>query len=287
MISGVLVVIGAVLIGFIGDGGQISALWQPFEFLIICGGGFGSFLIANPKDVVIASFHGLKRVYFGPKYKKAEYVELLIMLYTLLKYLKIKGTLALEKHIENPLQSPLFEKFPLFKKDNVSVVFFCDYMRLLTIGTDNPNEIEALMEVDIDSILNTRTKGGSALKNLADSLPALGIVAAVLGVIHTMSSISEPPEILGHMIGSALVGTFTGILLSYGFIGPMGDSIVNIAKRDISYFSCMKVAIVSYLQGNDATIAVEFARKCVDERHRPSFEELEQEIAKVPNISSL
>lgn len=287
MILGISIVIAAVIGGFLGAGGHLGALWQPFEVVIIVGAALGAFLISNPKDSIHAVSHGIGLLLKGQRFKKENYMELLLLLYTVFKFIRIKGILTLEPHVENPKESSIFEKFPLFKGNAEVVTFFCDYMRLLTIGTDNPQEIEELLDSELIAMHGEHHKGPVALQNVADGMPALGIVAAVLGVIHTMGSISEPPEVLGHMIGGALVGTFLGVLLSYGFVGPIGQGIDAINKKDMKYYECIKVALIAHLKGNDPTISVEFARKGIEDEIRPTFTEVEQAISALPNPATL
>ncbi len=215
-IIGMVVVIGAVLGGYALPGGHLAVLWQPFEFLIIFGAGIGSFLITNPSQVVGAAAKSFGTVIKGAKYDKKAYLELLGVLYTLFKLAKTKGDLALESHVEKPEESSIFQKFPIFLSDHHVVEFLCDYLRMLTLGTSNSHEVENIMEIELDTHHNEQTAVSGAILTMADAFPALGIVAAVLGVIHTMGSITEPPEVLGHLIGGALVGTFAGILISYG-----------------------------------------------------------------------
>jgi chemotaxis protein MotA len=211
----------------------------------------------------------------GEKYNKDSYIELLCMLYAVFKLAKSKGSLALEAHVENPEESSLFAQYPKFQHDHHAVVFICDYLRLLTLGTDNHHEMETLMDEEIETHHEEHLVVVGAISALADGLPALGIVAAVLGVIHTMGSISEPPEVLGHLIGGALVGTFCGILFAYGFAAPIAASVKARGDAELKYFLCMKAGILAYMQGYAPAVAVEFARKALGTDVRPSFYEVE------------
>ncbi|HIM43184.1 MAG TPA: flagellar motor stator protein MotA, partial [Rhodospirillales bacterium] len=205
-IIGFLVVVGAVIGGY-SVHGDLMILWQPIEFVIIFGGAFGAFVITNPKTVIMGVVKSLGKVVTGPKYKKRDYEELLGVLFSVFKLAKSKGDLALETHVEDPNNSPLFANFPYFRKDHHAVEFLCDYLRVLTLGASNPHEVEAVMEVELEIHHNEDAAISGAVLTMGDAMPALGIVAAVLGIIVTMGSITEPPEILGNLIGAALVGT--------------------------------------------------------------------------------
>ena len=276
-IVGFLVVIGAVIGGY-SVHGDLTVLWQPIEFVIIFGGAFGAFMIANPKSVVMGVLKNFSRVITGPKYNKAAYEELLGVLFSIFKLAKTKGDLAMETHVEAPQDSSLFANFPTFLKDHHAVEFLCDYLRILTLGASNPHEIEAVMEAELDLHHHDDTAISGAVLGMGDAMPALGIVAAVLGIIVTMGSITEPPEILGGLIGAALVGTFAGIFLSYGFISPMGKALENSFGADASYLNCIKTAIIGHMQGYAPQISVEFARKSLASEFRPTFAEVEEMI---------
>ncbi|MDD9925089.1 MAG: MotA/TolQ/ExbB proton channel family protein, partial [Rhodospirillaceae bacterium] len=209
---------------------------------------------------------------------------LLTMQYQVFRMAKTKGMLALEQHVENPHDSAVFQAFPTFHHDHHAVEFMCDYLRLMTLGTDNPNEVETLIDIELDVHHHEADHVAHALNTMAESFPGLGIVAAVLGVIVTMGSISEPPEILGGLIAAALVGTFLGILLCYGFFGPMAASVKNIAEDEHAYFICMKAGILAYLQGYAPAVTVEFARKVLQSHQRPTFAELEEACGELPPV---
>jgi len=282
-IIGVLVVIGSVLGGYLPHG-SFAVLVQPLEVLIICGAAFGGFIISNPKTVIFGVFKSIGKILKGQPYNKAAYVELLTMQYTIYKLAKAKGMLALEAHIEDPEKSSIFSAFPNFMKNHHAVEFVCDYLRLMTMGTENAHEMEALMDEDIETHHHEQHAVASAVTNVGDGLPAFGIVAAVLGVIVTMSSISEPPEVLGGLIGAALVGTFLGILLAYGFVGPMGKNLENYAEAEGKYYQCLKAGMLAYLNGYAPAVSVEFARKTLYSHERPSFSELEEAVENAPKI---
>ncbi len=275
-IIGFVVVTACVLGGYVLADGHLEVLWQPLEFLIIFGAGIGAFIISNPGSVIKGVLGSLGKLIKGAKYSQDSYLELLSVLYTLFKLAKSKGDLALEGHIENPEESTIFNQYPNFASDHHALEFMCDYLRMLTLGTSNPFEIENIMDVELENHHHSDHQIHSAMNTLADGLPALGIVAAVLGIIHTMGSITEPPEILGHLIGAALVGTFSGILFSYGFVGPMAGSIGAIMEEESSFYLCIKAGILAHMQGYAPQVSVEFARKAVPGHLRPSFKDLEE-----------
>jgi len=282
LIIGGLVVLSCVAGSFLAQGGHLSVLWQPFEFIIIAGSGVGAYIIANPKTVLGKTLKGFGSVFKGAKYKKADYIELLSLLYQLFRLAKTKGMLALESHVENPHESDIFAKFPGFLANHHAEEFLCDYLRLMTMGTDNPHELESLIDLELDTHHQEAHRVSHALQSLAEAFPGLGIVAAVLGVIHTMGSITEPPAVLGHLIGAALVGTFLGILLCYGFVGPMATALKGNQDEEHLYFVCIKAGLIAHLQGYAPAISVEFARKILQSHTRPSFQELEEATQNAP-----
>lgn len=277
-IVGFIVVVAAVLGGYVGAGGHLEVLWQPLEFVIIFGAGIGAFLIAFPNSVIKGVLSNAGKLIKGAKYNKSSYEDLLVCQYSLYKLAKSKGDLALETHIDNPSESTVFGQFPSFANDHHALEFMCDYLRMLTLGTSNAHEVEAIMDTELEIHHEEGSAISGAILNLGDSLPALGIVAAVLGIIHTMGSITEPPEVLGHLIGAALVGTFSGILFAYGFVSPMGNSMSAILSEESNYFLCIKAGIIAHMQGYAPQVSVEFARKTAPGHLRPSFKELEEAI---------
>jgi chemotaxis protein MotA len=281
-IIGSVVVTACVIGGYVFNGGHLIVLFQPFEVLIIVGAAVGAFITSNRKPVISATMSSVTGLLKAERYDKDAYLELLSLLYSIFKLAKTKGALALEQHVENPNESTLFQRFPKFYADHHAVVFVCDYLRLLTLGTDNHHEMETLMDEDIETHHQEHAAVVTAVQNMADGLPALGIVAAVLGVIHTMGAITEPPAVLGHLIGGALVGTFTGVLLSYGFVGPIGAAINNRGEAEQRYFLCIKAAILAYMQGYAPSVAVEFARKSLNTDVRPTFYEVEEAVEALP-----
>lgn len=262
--------------GYVALGGHLGVLWQPFEVVIIFGSGLCAFMVANSGHTVKRSLTDIKSIYKKPKFGKAEYLELLSMLFLVFKTARSKGWLSLEQHIEHPHDSDIFKKFPGFHGDHHATTFLCDYLRLISLGSDKPYEIEALMDQEIDTQKEERGHTSHAIQGMADGMPALGIVAAVLGVIHTMGSISEPPEVLGHLIGGALVGTFLGVWLSYGFIAPTASAMKELNDAEMKYYICMKTSVLAFLQGAAPLVAIEFGRKILTHDVQPTFAEVEQ-----------
>ncbi|WP_108459936.1 flagellar motor stator protein MotA [Devosia naphthalenivorans] len=279
LLVGILIVVGSVMGGYAGVGGHFQVLWQPFEFIIILGAAIGAFVIGNTGPVIKGTLSALGTLFKGPKYNKAAYVELLGMQFTLFKLVQSKGILALEQHIENPRESALFNRFPTFANNHHAVEFVCDYLRMVTLGSNNVHEMEALMDEELETHHQEQHRIVSAMQALADGTPALGIVAAVLGVIHTMGAISEPPEVLGHMIGGALVGTFFGVFVAYGFFAPFAQSLNNIYQAEAKYFLSLKVGLLAHISGQVPVMAIEFARKALLSEDRPTFAEVDEATA--------
>jgi chemotaxis protein MotA len=282
--AGIGIIVAAVFGTFALLGGRFDILMQPGELAIIGGCAVGSYMIANRGHVLSHTIAALGKIYGPPKYNKDSYLELLSLLYTAFKLAKTKGMLALEQHVENPRESTLFSRFPTFVNNQNALVFLCDYLRLLTLGTDNPHEVEALIDEEIATFKEEAMHVPHAVQNLADGLPALGIVAAVLGVIKTMAIIDQPPAIIGMSIGGALVGTLLGILLSYGFIGPMASAMKQDVEAEMKYLLCMKAGILAHMQGYAPAVSVEFARKALNSDVRPSFYEVESTVSALPPV---
>jgi len=282
LIVGIVIIFVCVIGGYIMMGGHLEVLAQPFEALIILGAAAGAYIIGNTGPVLKQTLGVFGTLFRGPRYNKAAYVELLGLQYTIFKLVQSKGVLALEQHIENPHESSLFQRFPTFAANHHAVEFLCDYLRMVTLGTRVPHEMEALMEEELETHHQEQERLVNAVQSLADGTPALGIVAAVLGVIHTMGSISEPPEVLGHLIGGALVGTFLGVLVAYGFFGPFAQSLRSIYEAESKYYLSMKVGLLAHISGYAPSIAVEFARKSLMSEVRPSFAEVDEATANLP-----
>jgi chemotaxis protein MotA len=279
---GVITVMVCVFGGYVAMGGHLMALNQPMELVIIGGAGLGAYMISNSGRVLKGTLSNIKKVMKGPPYSKTDYLELLSLLYQVMKLVKSKGVLAIESHIENPKDSALFQQFPKFHSDHHAVDFLCDYLRLWTLGMDNPNEMEDLINEDIETHHAELHEVGHAVQNLGDAFPALGIVAAVLGIIKTMGAISEPPEVLGKLIGGALVGTFLGILIAYGFVGPMAASLNGHFEAEGKYYQCIKAGLLAHMNGCAPAVSIEFARKTLTSDVRPSFYEVEETVGQLP-----
>lgn len=279
LIVGILVVVLSVFGGYAAMGAHLEVLWQPFEGVIILGAAIGAFVIANPPAVLKGMGGVFGTLFRGPRYDKAAYLELLGLQYTLFKLAKSKGNLALEAHVENPRESTIFGQFPKFSDDHHAVEFMCDYLRMITLGTENAHELEALMDEELETHHQERERIVGAVQALADGTPALGIVAAVLGVIKTMGSIDQPPEVLGHLIGGALVGTFLGVFVAYGFFAPMAQSLRNIYEAESKYYLSMKAGLLAHMAGYAPAVSIEFARKALMSEVRPTFTEVEQSTA--------
>lgn len=279
LIVGTLTVIICVLGSYAAMGGSLMVLWQPFEYVIILGAGVGAYLISNPMTVLKETMHGLKMAFRGPRYNKESYLELLGLLYSIFKLARSKGLLQLEQHVEHPEESALFKQFPSVASDEHAMTFLCDYLRMLTLGTDDALQLEQLMDAEIETHEHESGRIHHAIQAMADGMPALGIVAAVLGVIKTMGSITEPPEVLGQMIGGALVGTFFGVWMSYGFIAPLGAAIKSTHESEGRYLHCIKAGLLAHVQGNAPSVSIEFARKALMHEVRPTFYEVEQSIS--------
>ncbi len=282
LIVGTILVFVCVFGSYAAMGGHLEVLWQPFEFVIILGAAIGAFIIGSPGPVLKAVPAMFGTLMKGAKYKQACYVELLAMQFALYKLARQKGMTAIEPHIENPSESTLFNAFPTFAANHHAVEFVCDYMRMLAMGADNVHQIEALMDEELETHHQEQERIVSAMQSLADGTPALGIVAAVLGVIKTMGSISEPPEVLGGLIGGALVGTFFGVFVAYGFFAPMTASLKSTFEAESKYYLSLKAGLLAHISGQPPVMSVEFARKALFSEVRPTFSEVEAATAALP-----
>lgn len=256
---------------------------MPAEIVIIMGCACAAYVVANPPEVIKGTLNYFKALGAPAAYSKEDYVELLSVLFSIFKLARTKGWLALEAHIENPDSSDLFAQFPKFKENHHAVTFLCDYLRIISLGNDNPGEIGALMNEEIATISHHEGHPGHAMQHMADGIPALGIVAAVLGVIKTMGSITEPPEVLGKMIGGALVGTFLGVWVAYGMVGPIAAAMSARAETEVMYYKCIKVGLIAFLNGAAPQVAVEFSRKFLPHEVQATFAELEEHLNELPN----
>jgi chemotaxis protein MotA len=278
VLVGAVVVLVCVLGGFVLSHGQILALWQPYELLIIGGGALGAFLSANPAKVVKAALRDALGLLKGPKYHKQDYVDLLSMLYDLFSLIRKEGLLGVEEHIEDPQASSLFSAYPRLLREHHLIEFTTDCLRLMVGGSMNPMELEQLLEVELETHHHEAVAPALAVTKLADALPGFGIVAAVLGIVTTMGQLDGDTSRIGMHIAGALVGTFLGILLCYGFIGPLGAAMENRVQEDGKPFECVKIALLANLRGYNPKVAVEFARKSLAANTRPGFLDLEEHL---------
>jgi chemotaxis protein MotA len=283
-IIGIVVLFTMVFGSFLLSGGRLDVITHalPHEMMAIGGAGIAAFLISNSMATIKATGTGFKKIFAGPKWKASDYSDLLSLLFLLTKTMKSKGVIALESHIENPEQSTIFSRFPRVLKDHFAVDFICDTLRMMTMNLEDPHQVEDAMEKQLEKHHHEALAPANALQSLADALPALGIVAAVLGVIKTMGSITEPPEVLGAMIGGALVGTFLGVFLAYGLVGPMGARLRNVVEEEHSFYKIIQSVLVAHLHGNAAQISVEIGRGNVPSPAQPSFLELEEALSSIP-----
>ena len=282
---GIGVLFGAVFGSYIMSGGKLPVILEaaPHELLAILGAAIAAFLIGNSMTTIKATGAGFGKVFRGPKWKASDYRDLLSLLFLLTKTMKSKGVIALESHIEKPGESSIFNRFPKITHDHFAVDFICDTLRMMTMNLEDPHQVEDTMERQLEKHHHEAMAPAGALQNMADALPALGIVAAVLGVIKTMGSITEPPEILGGMIGGALVGTFLGVFLAYGLVGPMATRLGHIVDEDGQFYKIIQSVLVAHLHGNAAQISVEIGRGNVPSEAQPSFLELEEALNNIPN----
>lgn len=258
--------------------GHFSVLFQPAELVIIGGAGFGTFVIASSKKTISLTLKAVSQIFGGHEIDKKAYIELLLLMNEIFFKVKREGFLAIESDIDHPDESEVFKKYPTVVSSASTVNFICDNFRTIISSNMTPHELENLMEIDMAAQEHDAMIPSAALTKVSDGLPALGIVAAVLGVVLTMGKISEPPEVLGHSIGAALVGTFLGILASYGFVGPMATNLENKAREHEAYLNVIKTAILAMASGAAPQSAVESARRAIPSADRPDFEELNEEI---------
>lgn len=277
-IIGILVLIAMVFGGFAIAGGNLMPVMAalPHEMMIIGGAAIGSLLIGNSIKELKALGGGLAKVFKGPRYHKQDYLDCILLLGKLMKLLRSEGPVALEPHIENPKESNIFSDYPKLLADQTLVHLICDTLRLVVVssGTLDPHAVEEVMDNSIKTHHHHSLKPAEGLQGLADALPALGIVAAVLGVVKTMGSIDKPPEILGGMIGSALVGTFLGVLLAYGLVGPFANRAKQVIEADAAMYQTVKQIVIASLHGHPQPLVIEAARSGIEHSNQPSFAEV-------------
>ncbi|HEU5351494.1 MAG TPA: flagellar motor stator protein MotA [Terracidiphilus sp.] len=275
-IVGILIVFGAVVGGFLMEKGHIEVLLQPAELLIIGGAGLGTLLVANPMHILKGIMGGLTGILGGSKFNKQRYLNTLKMMYQFLNKVRKEGLLSVEQDVEKPQESELFKAFPEFLKDHHALDFVCDTLRMAITGGVEPFDMDQMMELDMEVHHHQATQPIAALSTMADSLPGLGIVAAVLGVVITMGALGGPPAEIGHKVAAALVGTFLGILLCYGAVGPLSSNMGKTAEDHNSYLHVLRVLLLSFLKGSAPMIAIEMGRRAIPAHVRPSFDEMEK-----------
>jgi chemotaxis protein MotA len=278
VIIGIVVVFGAVVAGYLMEHGNLKVLVQPAELVIIGGAAIGTVLIGNPLYILKAIAGGIGGVFGGSKYVKAQYLETLKMMFELFSRARKEGLMALETDSDAPDKSPVFSKYPKFLKDHHALAFVCDTLRMAAGGGVEPFDVDQMMELDMDVHHHGASQPIAALSTMADSLPGLGIVAAVLGVVITMGALGGPPEEIGHKVAAALVGTFLGILLCYGLIGPIAANMGKSSEEEHAYYHVLRVALIAFMKGTPPTVAVEYARRAIPGHVRPSFQEAEGHI---------
>lgn len=275
---GYIIILACALGGYALAGGHLGALWQPLELLIIFGAAIGAFVSANDANTIKQFLKGLPIAFKGTPYNQAFYMNTLLMLYEVLSKIRKEGLMSIEKDIENPSESALFKKYPLIAQDHHIMDFITDYLRMMVGGNLNAFEIDALIDAELDTHHAEAHRPAAGVRSIADGLPAFGIVAAVMGVVHTMGSVGQPPAVLGEMIAHALVGTFLGILLAYGFVTPVANIMEIRNEEEAKAYQVIKMILMASINGYAPALAVEFGRKVLTSNNRPSFSELEQKI---------
>lgn len=276
ILIGMVVTLGCVLGGFMAMGGHIEVLFQPWEVVIICGAALGSFLVANPMKVVKDTGKACMEAFKQAVPKERDYLETLGVLHSLMRELKSKSRSEVEAHIDNPEESTIFQAFPTVLKNHDLTSFICDYCRIIIIGNARSHEIEALMDEEIQTIRTDKLKAYHALTAMGDGFPAIGIVAAVLGVVKAMGALDQSPEILGGLIGAALVGTFLGIFMSYCVVGPIATKVKSVREKKNRLYVIVKQTLLAYMNGALPQVAIEFGRKTISAYERPTIDSVEQ-----------
>ena len=280
VIIGYIVVLGSVFGGFALNGGHLASLWQPLELLMIGGAAVGAFLVGNTGKSIRATMNAMPSLFKGSKYNQELYLDLMSLLFDILSKVRKEGLMSIEGDIDSPDDSPLFSKYPSVLEDHHVVEFITDYLRLMVSGNMDAFQIENLMDNELETHHHEGEVPVHVIAKLGDGLPAFGIVAAVMGVVHTMESVGIPPAELGILIAKALVGTFLGILLAYGFVGPLSSLLEQKLAESSKMFQCVKVTLLASLNGYAPALAVEFGRKVLYSTERPTFSELEEHIKK-------
>jgi chemotaxis protein MotA len=281
---GLAVTFAMVFGGFTLAGGKLSVVLEalPFEMMMIGGAAVGGLLVSNSMAVLKKVLKSFGRIMAGPRWKRADYRDLLTLLFVLTKRMKTKGMMAIEPHIDRPDESDIFGAHPRIQADHFAISLICDSLRMMSMNMDDPHQVETMIERQLDKHHHETLQPAAALQSTADALPALGIVAAVLGVIKTMSSIDQPVEVLGQMIGGALVGTFLGVFLAYGMVGPMAARLRQIAEEEAQFHYIIRDVLTAYLHGHPPQLAVETGRGHVPSNIQPSFHALDEAISALP-----
>lgn len=277
IIVGLVITLVCMLGGFAAMGGHLEVLIQPWEYVIIVGAAFGTFVVANPLKTILDAGKGVGEAFMNAKPKSKEYLEVLGLLFSLMRDLRSKPRNEVEAQVDDPEQSPTFQRFPTVLKNENLAAFICDYVRLIIIGNARTHEIEALMDEEIQTIKHDSLKSYQAVQSISDALPALGIVAAVLGVIKAMGAITESPEVLGHLIGAALVGTFAGIFISYSILTPIAHQMKIVREKKMRLYIVVKQTLLAFMNGAMPQVALEHGRKTISAYERPSIDEVENE----------
>ena len=281
-IVGILLVFGAVIGGFLMEKGHIQVLIQPAELIILGGAAVGTLLTANPMHILKGILSGLTGIMRGSQFGKPRYLNTLKMMYQFLNKVRKEGLLSVENDVEKPQESAIFNNYPEFLKDHHARDFVCDTLRMAITGGVEPFDMDQMMELDMEVHHHDATQPISALSTVADALPGLGIVAAVLGVVITMGALGGPPEEIGHKVAAALVGTFLGILMCYGVVGPLSSNMAKTAEEHNSYLHVLRVLLLSFLKGSAPMIAIEMGRRAIPAHVRPSFDEMEKSCKNQP-----
>ncbi|TVS18339.1 MAG: flagellar motor stator protein MotA [Gammaproteobacteria bacterium] len=278
IVAGTLIVFASVLGGFVAHGGQLLAIWQPYEIVIICGAALGAFVIANPGSTVTKVGRAIPAIFKAGPYGKDRYLELLRFMHALFAKARKEGLIGIESDIDDPENSELFRAYPGLLEDAHSLTFVQDYMRLIIGGEMDAFQLENLMDVELETHHHDVAEPGHALNRVADALPGFGIVAAVLGIVNTMQALGGPVEEIGQLVAAALVGSFLGILLAYGMVGPLATALSQRGEEEAQYFTTIKTCLMASLRGYAPKVAVEFGRKSIPTKLRPGFDDLEAEL---------
>ncbi|MDE9449701.1 flagellar motor stator protein MotA [Aliiroseovarius sp. Z3] len=283
---GIALIFVMVFGGYLAAGGKMGIILKslPFEFTMIGGAAAGAFVISNDMAAIKHTLKDVGKVFKGPKWQPDDYRDLLCLLFELIRQAR-QNAVALEEHIENPPDSPIFARYPKILADHEALDLICDTLRSASMNYDDPHQVEEVLEKRMDANLHHALHSSHALQTVADGLPALGIVAAVLGVIKTMGSIDQPPEILGKMIGGALVGTFLGVFLAYGLVGPFSAKVKTVVEEDAHFYQLIREVLVANLYNHSVNICIEVGRQNTPGHHRPSFTELEEALKEVKQVA--